>query len=111
MGTIVLLHFIRLGFQENVLFLSSVTAVPVTMGAVSYCPDLRGDHLTPFPVCLNVSLGFWIFAVPVLTRKGDSLFHHACHLWDFLGRHIRRVTRRLRLPWHPEDELPLHRRD
>lgn len=88
-----------------------LTAIPLTMAAVKCIPDLQSDHLTAFPPCFNLSLAFWIFAVPFLSRVWDALSSHTCHLWDSLGRHTRRLIRRLRLPWHPEDELPLHRRD
>ncbi len=109
MGTTVLIYFVRLGFENNLLLLSSITAVPLTMAAIHFLPDLRSDHLAAFPPCFNLSLAFWIFAVPFISSLWSSLFRHICHLWDFLGYYLRRVIRRLRVPWRPEDELPLHR--
>ena len=111
MGATTTICYSCLGWRNNELFLSFVTAIPLTMAAVRFLPDLRGDHIAAFPPRCNLSLAFWIFAVPFLTRVSASLSAYTYHLWDFLRRHIRRLIRRLRVPWNPEDELPLHRRD
>lgn len=85
--------------QSHVLF-SIVGAFILTVLALKGIPELQNDYLTALPPFFTVSLAVCTAAVPFVS-----------YLRVLLRDFFRSGMRRLRVPWHAEEELPFYNRN